>query len=115
MNITQKILAAHAVQDSVQPGEIVNARVDLVFAHDLTTGLVITQLNEMGADRVFDPAKVVIVLDHFTPAKDQAAAEECNRIRRFARKLNLVLFEHENNLCITSVLIDIIIFNLYAN
>lgn len=93
MNITQKILATHAGQDSVQPGEIVSAKVDLVFAHDLTTGLVIKQLKEMGAERVFDPAKVVIVLDHFTPAKDQAAAEECKTIRMFARERNLVFFE----------------------
>jgi len=93
VNITQKILAAHAGRDSVQPGEIVSAKVDLVFAHDLTTGLVIKQLKEMGADRVFDPAKVVIVLDHFTPAKDQAAAEECKTIRKFAREWNLVLYE----------------------
>jgi 3-isopropylmalate/(R)-2-methylmalate dehydratase large subunit len=93
VNITEKILAAHAGQDSVQPGEIVSAKVDLVFAHDLTTGLVIKQLKEMGADQVFDPSKVVIVLDHFTPAKDQAAAEECKTIRKFVRERNLVLFE----------------------
>jgi 3-isopropylmalate/(R)-2-methylmalate dehydratase large subunit len=93
VNITEKILAAHAGQDLVQPGEIVSAKVDLVFAHDLTTGLVIKQLKEMGVDRVFDPTKVVIVLDHFTPAKDQAAAEECKKIRKFARERNLVFFE----------------------
>lgn len=59
MNITEKILAKHAGKDLVQPGEIIREKVDLVFAHDLTTGLVIKQLREMGVDKIFEPAKVV--------------------------------------------------------
>ncbi len=93
MNITEKILAKHAGITFVKPGEIIRAAVDLVFAHDLTTRLVIQQLSEMGVDRVFDPAKVAIVLDHFTPAKDTAAAEGCRIVRKFAREQNVVFFE----------------------
>lgn len=93
MNIVEKILAAHAGKDSVQPGEIVTVKVDLVFAHDLTTGLVIQQLKEMGVDQVFDPGKIVIVLDHLVPSKNVASAEECKKIRQFAQEQSLVFFE----------------------
>ncbi len=55
MNITEKILAKHADKKLVQPGEIIRAKVDLIFAHDLTTGLVMKQLKEMGVDKIFDP------------------------------------------------------------
>lgn len=65
-----------------------------LFAHDLTAGLVIKQFEEMKADRVFDPGRVVIVFDHFTPAKDIASAEACKAIREFARKQNLVFVEN---------------------
>jgi 3-isopropylmalate/(R)-2-methylmalate dehydratase large subunit len=58
LNITEKILAKHAGKKLVQPGEIIRAKVDLIFAHDLTTGLVMKQLEEMGVDKIFDPAKV---------------------------------------------------------
>lgn len=60
MNISERILAAHAGVDRVRPGQIIKARVDLVMAHDVTGPIVFKQLAQYGINRVFDPDKVVL-------------------------------------------------------
>jgi len=87
--ITEKILAWHAGRDEVQPGELINARVDLVLANDITAPLAIEAFRAMGAKGVFDPTKVVLVPDHFAPARDILAAENCALLRDFARQQEL--------------------------
>lgn len=90
MTITEKILADHAGRSYVEPGEIVYCKVDLALANDITAPLAIKAFREMGARRVFDPEKVVLVPDHFTPNKDIPSAEQCKVMREFAREQGIV-------------------------
>lgn len=92
MTIVEKILAAHAGKDSVRTGEFVNVKVDLVMAHDLTAGIAIQQFKKTGFDKVFDPQKVVLVMDHYVPNKDVLCAEQNVLLRDFAREQGLVFF-----------------------
>ncbi|OGP84995.1 MAG: 3-isopropylmalate dehydratase large subunit [Deltaproteobacteria bacterium RBG_16_54_11] len=89
MTITEKILAAHADLDEVTPGEIINARVDVALGNDITAPLAIQAFREMGARKVFDKAKVILVPDHFTPNKDIQSAEQCRLMREFAQEQEL--------------------------
>ena len=93
MTIVEKILAAHAGKESVSSGEFVNVKVDLVMASDLTAYISIKQLNLLGVKKLFDPSKVVFVMDHFTPNKDVAAAEQVKKIRDFSFKQGLHFVE----------------------
>ena len=86
MTITEKILAAHSGSNHVSPGEMINAGVDLVMGHDLSTPLAIHEMEKIGAKKVFDPEKIVIVPDHFTPNKDVKAAESCKLLKEFVRR-----------------------------
>ena len=86
MTITEKILAAHAGREEVRPGEIVRVNVDLALANDITAPLAIGEFEKAGAKEVFDRDKVVLVPDHFAPNKDIMSAEQCKRMRDFARK-----------------------------
>ena len=86
MTITEKILAEHAGKAHVEPGEIVYCRVDLALANDITAPLAIEAFERMGAERVFDPERVVLVPDHFTPNKDIQSAEQCKLMRQFSRR-----------------------------
>jgi 3-isopropylmalate/(R)-2-methylmalate dehydratase large subunit len=86
MTVTEKILAAHAGREQVSPGELVNASVDVIMGHDLSTPLAIHEMEAIGAKKVFDPERIVLVPDHFTPNKDVRAAENCKRMREFARQ-----------------------------
>jgi 3-isopropylmalate/(R)-2-methylmalate dehydratase large subunit len=90
--ITEKILAAHCGKKSVNPGELINARVDLALGNDITAPLAIQAFNEIGAKKVFNRDRVVLVPDHFTPAKDILSAEQCKVLREFARAHRLSHF-----------------------
>jgi 3-isopropylmalate/(R)-2-methylmalate dehydratase large subunit len=90
MTITEKILAAHAGKEAVSPGELIDAQIDVVMGHDLSGPEAILQIERIGATKVFDPEKIVLVPDHFTPNKDVKAAESCKRLREFARSQGIV-------------------------
>ncbi|AGB40259.1 3-isopropylmalate dehydratase, large subunit [Halobacteroides halobius DSM 5150] len=84
MTMVEKILAAHAGKDKVKPGELVNAKVDLVLGNDVTTPVAVKEFNKIGVNEVFDKDRVAIVPDHFAPNKDINSAEQCKMIRNFA-------------------------------
>jgi len=84
--MTQKILAAHSCQDSVEAGQLIQAEIDLAFANDITAPLAIKEFSKIGVNDVFDKHKIVLIADHFTPNKDINAAEQCRIMREFARE-----------------------------
>jgi 3-isopropylmalate/(R)-2-methylmalate dehydratase large subunit len=90
--ITQKILAAHAVQGVAPAGSIVTIRPDVVLLNDVSGPLAFEQFDAMGATRPFDPARIVLVADHFAPAPDIVAAGAIAMTRDFARKHGIVHF-----------------------
>ena len=93
MNLAEKILAAHADRRKVSPGEFVNARVDVVLANDITAPIAIKEFQKIGLSRVFDPRKIVMVLDHFMPNRDIASAEIAKMMREFCGEQKAVFFE----------------------
>lgn len=84
MTMTQKILAAHAGLDSVEAGQLISAKLDIVLGNDITTPVAVNEFNKAGFDHVFDKDRVAIVLDHFVPNKDIKAAEQSKQCREFA-------------------------------
>ena len=91
MTMTQKILAAHAGLDSVVAGQLIEAKLDVVMANDITGPMALPIFREM-AENVFDKDKVVLVPDHFTPNKDIKSAENSKAIREFARAQGLTWY-----------------------
>jgi 3-isopropylmalate/(R)-2-methylmalate dehydratase large subunit len=87
--ITEKILAMHAGKKEVKPGEIINADIDLVMCHDVTTPPAITMLEKEGITKVFDKSKIVVTPDHFVPNKDIKSAELAKRLRDWVNKNNI--------------------------
>ncbi len=92
MTLTQKILAAHAGLDSVKPGQLINAELDIVLGNDITTPVAINEFEKAGFDGVFDKNKIAIVLDHFTPNKDIKSATQSKQCREFADKYDILNF-----------------------
>jgi 3-isopropylmalate/(R)-2-methylmalate dehydratase large subunit len=89
MTITEKILARAAGRKKVVPGELVDAKIDIVMCHDVTTPPAISMLEERGIDKVFDPDKIVVTPDHFQPAKDIKSAELHKRLDAWAKRHNI--------------------------
>lgn len=89
MNMTEKILAKHAGLDKVVPGQLINCKLDMVLANDITAPPAIKVFEEIGGP-VFDCAKIALVPDHFTPNKDMKTAALTKAVRDFAKKHAIV-------------------------
>ena len=89
MTITEKILARASGQNKVTPGQIIDANIDTVMCHDITTPPAISMLIEKGIDRVFDREKIIVTPDHFQPAKDIKSAELHKRLHDWALRHNI--------------------------
>lgn len=86
MTITEKILAAHAGVEKVEPGDLIQAKIDIALGNDISVPLAIEELERIGADKVFDREKIVLIPDHFAPNKDIKSAENCKRMKEFAKR-----------------------------
>jgi 3-isopropylmalate/(R)-2-methylmalate dehydratase large subunit len=88
MTMTQKILADHAGLKEVVAGQLIEAKLDVVMANDITGPMALPIFRQM-ADKVFDKDKVVLVPDHFTPNKDIKSAQNSRDIQDFSREQGL--------------------------
>lgn len=82
--IAEKIFDDHRVDELA--GDIHVLKLDAVFCHEITTPIAINDLSDRGKDRVFDPARVKVVIDHVTPAKDTKTAIQGKTLRDWARR-----------------------------
>jgi len=90
--LTEKILARAAGKNSVHPGEIVTCRVDLALLLDSGGPRRIwPRLRELGVG-VWDPDRIVLCTDHFTPAVDSESAAILRITRDFAREFGIRRF-----------------------
>ncbi|MCJ7822093.1 MAG: aconitase/3-isopropylmalate dehydratase large subunit family protein, partial [Armatimonadetes bacterium] len=84
--ITEKILAAHSGNAEVHPGQFVMAKLDLMLGNDVTAPIAISEFGKIGAERLADAGRLVLVADHGTPNKDIKTAEQCRVMREFSRE-----------------------------
>ncbi|MCJ7730757.1 3-isopropylmalate dehydratase large subunit, partial [Candidatus Bathyarchaeota archaeon] len=83
--ISEKILAKSSDQETVSAGDFVKARVDVALNHDVTSVLAFEAMYQMGAEKVWDPDKVIMVLDHVAPPSSVNSARVHNVIRDFVK------------------------------
>jgi len=93
MNITEKILAKASGRKTVNPGDIVDANVDMVMVHDLTGPLAVEAFKRIGIPHVWDNKKIVIIFDHQVPAESVKAAELHKMLRGFAKEQGIHLYD----------------------
>jgi len=92
MTMTEKILARAAGEESVAPGDLIMAKLDLCLGNDVTAGVAIDEFEKAGFDHVFDPERIALTADHFTPNKDIKSAGLVAQMRAFSRKHGIVHF-----------------------
>jgi len=86
MTMAERMLADRAGRPAVEPGELLEAPLDLVMGNDITAPIAIEAFEAAGATRVFDPERIALVASHFVPAKDVSSADQTGVMRRFARR-----------------------------
>jgi 3-isopropylmalate/(R)-2-methylmalate dehydratase large subunit len=87
--LAEKILQNHTDEQVTGAGQIVQCKVDMVLANDITAPLAIKSFKAMGATKVFDRDKISLVCDHFTPNKDIDSAEQVKVVRDFAEEMGV--------------------------
>lgn len=98
MTMAEKVLARAAGRDAVRPGEYVTARVDLAMCHEAFV-LCILKLLQLGVDRVFDPDRVVVILDHYFPAPTEQMARGHTLARNFVDTFGIRHFLGHAGIC----------------
>ena len=93
LTLAEKILLAHTDADEIRPGDIVMVRCDVVMANDISGSVAFREMEKMGAERVFDPSKVVMVADHFMPAKDARSAELQRLLKDWSREQGVAFYD----------------------
>ena len=92
MNIIEKILAKASNRRDLNPGEIIEAKIDKVMANDITAPLAVKAFEDMGGKKVWNKEKIILVLDHLVPANRDRSAELHMLLRRFAREQKIKHF-----------------------
>jgi 3-isopropylmalate/(R)-2-methylmalate dehydratase large subunit len=99
LTLAEKLVAKAAGRDQVRPGEIVTAKVDLAMIHDSGgPRRVEPMLKELGVG-IWDPTRVVLVSDHYTPAVDAESAAILDLTRKFARQRGIGAFYDMQGIC----------------
>ncbi|MDD5748541.1 MAG: 3-isopropylmalate dehydratase large subunit [Actinomycetota bacterium] len=104
MSGSRVILREKAGRKSIKPGDFIEVPVDLVLANDVTAPLAIEEFGKLNMG-VFNKEKIVLVLDHFTPNRDVASAEQCLFVREFANENEISHFYDGGNAGIEHVLL----------
>jgi len=84
--VSEKILARAGGKTSARAGEIVKARLDAVMINDATGVLAVQAMKDMGKTRVWDPSRVMVVLDHVAPACTIQSAKVHKELRAFSHE-----------------------------
>jgi len=91
MTFAQKVLAKKAGLKSVAVGQIVDVEPDFFLSHDNTAAIAKT-FAKLGVERMKNPERSVVVLDHTVPASTEEYAQGHKEIRDFVRKQGITHF-----------------------
>lgn len=89
MTITEKIFALHSGREFVQANDLIEAKIDIALANDITGPIAIEEYKKIGSNGVFDKSRVVLVPDHFVPNKDIKSAIQAKIVRDFVKEEDL--------------------------
>jgi len=96
--IVEKIFSLSSGKDSYA-GDIVVASIDAAMAHDGTVLLALEAFKDMGGRSVWDPSKIILVIDHVAPSSNENFARVHEAMRRFARKYGAKIYDVGSGIC----------------
>jgi 3-isopropylmalate/(R)-2-methylmalate dehydratase large subunit len=99
MTLSEKIIARAAGRASVSPGEIVTCAVDLAMIHDSGGPRRVEPILKRLGVGVWDPAKVVLITDHYVPATDDESRRILSVTRQFAADRRIANFYDQQGIC----------------
>jgi len=104
--ISEKILLSHAVgKKAIAPGDFIKAKVDLCMGNDITSPIAIKEFRELGRKKVFNQNRIILVPDHFTPAKDMKSANQAHGLKEFAEEFGITNYFEVGQMGVEHVLV----------
>ncbi len=91
LTMSEKVLARASGQDRVGAGDFVDAEVDLLYMHEMLA-LALGSFRQIGVERVWDPDRIVVTLDHWVPPPNERIAQMHQDIREFCREQGIKRF-----------------------
>ena len=98
MTMAEQVLARASGRTRVQPGEYLTARVDVAMCHEALVACG-RQLRDLGIDEVWDPQRVIVVLDHSFPAATERMAASHQMARAFVDQFGITTFLGHAGIC----------------
>lgn len=98
MTMAEKVLARAAGEPSVRAGQYVTAVPDRLMAHEAFALCAMT-LQGLGVNRLHDPDRLVVVLDHYFPAPSEKFADLHAYIRRSVEAFGIRHFLSHAGIC----------------
>jgi 3-isopropylmalate/(R)-2-methylmalate dehydratase large subunit len=96
--LAEKILAQKSAGDA-RAGDIVIARVDLVFVQDTTGPLTVRQFQAGKFQRLANPKKTVLFFDHAAPSPSRQLANDHHLLRQFAKTTGCLKYDVGSGVC----------------
>ena len=93
MNIIETYLAKAAGVAEAHAGDDLSCKVSYVAAHDVTAPIAIKMFREIGVSKVFDPDRVVLIVDHIYPAATEKARNSVWAMDDFAKEFGVHLYQ----------------------
>ncbi len=98
MTMAEQVLARASGRTRVQPGEYLTAHVDVAMCHEALVACG-RQLLDLGIDEVWDPQRVIVVLDHSFPAATERMAASHQMARAFVDQFGITTFLGHAGIC----------------
>lgn len=96
--IIEKIISNHS-SEPIKVGEIAIVDVDFIMATDTTAPLTIQAFEKMGGTKIWNPNKMILVIDHASPAPNQKIGVLHTLMRNFSIKHGIKLYDVGDGIC----------------
>ncbi|MDD1741759.1 MAG: 3-isopropylmalate dehydratase large subunit, partial [Methanotrichaceae archaeon] len=92
--LSEKIFS-RAANEEAKAGDFVMAKIDRAMIHDITGPLAVRGFYEIAGKnaKVWDPTKIVIILDHQSPADSLKAADNHLLLRKFSDEQGIINYD----------------------
>ena len=98
MTMAEQVLARACGRSTVRPGAYVTARIDVAMCHEAFVACA-RQLADVGIDRLWDPDRVIVVLDHSFPAANERMARAHQLARQAVERFGVATFLGHAGIC----------------
>jgi 3-isopropylmalate/(R)-2-methylmalate dehydratase large subunit len=96
--LAQKIISAHSGKN-VEPNELVIANVDVCMTQDGTGPLAIQEFEKLGREKLANPARTILFIDHAAPSPRKELSNSHMVIRDFCKKYGAILSDIGEGVC----------------